>query len=75
MLLCECSYLPPSIIQWCLTVPAMIHAPAVFSIGILAFLLLTSVENKKEAGGGGEDRIFAFVFLNNNKNFANLELL
>lgn len=45
MLLHECSYLPPSIIQWCLTVPAMIHAPAVFSVGILAFPLLTPVEN------------------------------
>lgn len=62
MLLCECSYLPPSIIQWCLTVPAMIHAPAVFSIGILAFLLLTSVENKKEAGGGGGRQDFRFCF-------------
>lgn len=60
MLLCECSYLPPSIIQWCLTVPAMIHAPAVFSIGILAFLLLTSVENKKEAGGRQDFRFCFF---------------
>lgn len=43
-LLHDCSYLSPSMILWCLAVPVMTHKPTVLG-GILAFLLLTPVEN------------------------------